>query len=262
MKMSRFKIGNIGISETNIRDSVFYICSSISRNTFGYICVTNARTVYFANHDKEYCQIQNNSLLTVPDGAPLVWIAHNKGHKDVGKVSGKDLMDALFAVSAENGYSHYFFGSTPYTIEHLTSNIQKQYPGIDIKGAISPPFQPLEEFDIDKLAKELNQLRPTFFWCGLGAPKQERFIALLQPKLTSTICIGVGLAFEYISGTVKRAPGWMQYNGLEWLYRLIQQPKNIRRAIKPLLWILFQLIFSFFERNEKPKQPNTTLVQR
>jgi N-acetylglucosaminyldiphosphoundecaprenol N-acetyl-beta-D-mannosaminyltransferase len=216
----------------------------VTNNKPGYICVTNARTVHLANHNLEYCHIQNNSLLTVPDGAPLVWIARNKGFKDVGKVSGKDLMDAVFAVSAEKGYSHYFFGSTPYTIEQLTTNLQKQYSGIEIKGAVSPPFQPIEEFDIESLAKEINQLQPAFFWCGLGAPKQEQLNALLQPKLESTICVGVGLAFEYIAGTVKRAPKWMQRTGMEWLFRLLQQPKNIRRAIAPLTWIFIQLIKS------------------
>jgi len=187
-------------------------------------------------------------LLSVPDGAPLVWIAHNKGLKTVGKVSGKDLMDALFQISVENNYSHYFFGSTPQTINLLQNQLKKDIRGINIKGAISPPFQPLEEFDIESLAKEINRLKPTFFWCGLGAPKQERFIAMLQPKLEKTICIGVGLAFEYVAGTVKRAPLWMQKSGLEWSYRLRQQPQNISRAIRPLSWILVQVIFSSFKQ--------------
>jgi len=244
MNNKRFNIQNIAISDTNIPHALSVIEKAVAKNIPGYICVTNARTTHLANHNEEYCHIQNNSLLTVPDGAPLVWIAHNKGFKEVGKVSGKDLMDALFAVSAEKGYSHYFFGSTPYTIEKLKGNLVKQYPGINIKGAVSPPFQPIEDFDIEGLAKELNQLQPTFFWCGLGAPKQERLNALLQPKLKSTICVGVGLAFEYIAGTVKRAPKWMQKTGLEWLYRLMQQPKNIRRAIVPLSWIFVQLLIS------------------
>ncbi|WP_372948561.1 WecB/TagA/CpsF family glycosyltransferase [Mariniphaga sp.] len=249
-KGKRFKIQNIAISVTNIPHALTVIEQAVTNNKPGYICVTNARTVHLANHNGEYCRIQNNSLLTVPDGAPLVWIARNKGFKDVGKVSGKDLMDALFAVSAEKGFSHYFYGSTSYTITQLTSNLQKLYPGIQIKGAVSPPFQALDEFDIDELVKELNQLQPTFFWCGLGAPKQERLNALLQPKLNSTICVGVGLAFEYIAGTVKRAPKWMQKTGLEWLFRLLQQPKNISRAIVPLSWIFIQLIKSILSKKK------------
>ena len=95
---------------------------------------------------------------------------------------------------------------------------KRAYPDLDIKAAISPPFQPIEAYDIEGLAKHVNDLNPTFFWCGLGAPKQERVMALLQPHLNNTISVGVGLAFEYFAGTVKRAPIFMQKNGLEWLY--------------------------------------------
>ncbi len=248
MHFNRFKIQNIAISNTNIPHSLKVIDRAVANNKFGYICVTNARTVYLANHNKDYCLIQNNSMLTIPDGVPLVWIAHNKGFTEVEKVSGKDIMDALFTISVKKGYSHYFFGSTIETITKLTSNLQRQFPGIEIKGAVSPPFQSLEDFNIESLAKELNQLHPTFFWCGLGAPKQERFNALLQPKLNSTICVGVGLAFEYIAGTVKRSPKFMQKSGLEWLFRLMQQPKNISRAVFPLWNIFIQLLISFITK--------------
>jgi len=249
MNKERFNIGKIAISTTNIPQVLDRIEQVIKQNNEGYICVTNSRTVHLSNNDDEYCKIQNNSLLTVPDGAPLVWIAHNKGYKHVGRITGKDLMDALFDISVERGYSHYFYGSTPETIAQLKVNLEKQYLGIEIKEAISPPFQPLEEFDIDGLANQINCLKPTFFWCGLGAPKQERLNALLQPKLDSTICIGVGLAFEYIGGTVKRAPKWMRKSGLEGVYRLIQQPKNIKRAFKPLSWVFLKLIKSYI-RND------------
>jgi len=198
MNNKRFNIQNIAISATNIPHALSVIEKAGAENKPGYICVTNARTTHLANHNEEYCHIQNSSLLTVPDGAPLVWIARNKGFTEVGKVSGKDFMDALFAVSTEKGYSHYFFGSTPYTIEQLKGNLEKQYPGINIKGAVSPPFQPIEDFDIEGLAKKLNQLQPTFFWCGLGAPKQERLNALLQPKLNSTSKILQSNLIQYI----------------------------------------------------------------
>jgi len=178
----RYLIGSIDISKTNLKKTVDAIDEAISKNKPGYICVTNSRTTYLANRDPSYCSIQNNSLLTVPDGVPLVWIAHNLGHKEVGRVSGPDLLNAMLKISVNNGYSHYFYGSTPLTIRRISSDLKMKYPDLEIKGAVSPPFQPLEAFDIEGLAKELNALRPTFFWCGLGAPKQERLIALLQPS--------------------------------------------------------------------------------
>lgn len=240
----RYFIGKIGITITNIEDTIQFIADSINKGRYGYICVTNSRTAYKANIDNKYCSIQNNSLLTLPDGSPLVWIAHNKGYKKVSRVCGPDLFSAILKESKSNRYSHYFYGSTQKTINIIKNKMSLEYPELIVKGAVSPPFQPISEYDIDSLAKEINELKPTFFWCGLGAPKQEQLMALLQPKLDSTICIGVGLVFEYFAGTVERAPLWAQRNGLEWFYRIIQQPQKLNRIIKPFAWISIQLLKS------------------
>lgn len=245
MKSSRFSVNNIAISITSISHALSVIEQSLEQNKLGYICVTNSRTAYIANHDEKYCHIQNDSLLTVPDGMPLVWIARNLGFDEVERVSGKELMDALFEISVEKGYSHYFFGSTPHTISQLQKNLCNDYPGLKIEGAVSPPFQPIEEFNIETLAGEINMLKPTFFWCGLGAPKQERLIAMLQPRLESTICVGVGLAFEYISGTVKRAPSRIQKSGLEGIYNISRSMTRAKRFAPPFFWILIQLAKSY-----------------
>lgn len=247
--MKRFSIDNIHISVTNLKSTLNFLTSSICAKKYGYVCVTNARTAYLANKDVKYCVIQNSSLLTVPDGMPLVWIANNKGFKEVSKVSGKDLMDAIFEISVKKGYSHYFYGCSQNTINLLQENLRKQYPNLDIKAAISPPFQSIEKYDIIGLAKHVNELQPTFFWCGLGAPKQELLMALLQPHLKETISIGVGLAFEYYAGTVKRAPVVMQSNGFEWLYRIYKQPERISyKSLKALFNILIPLTKSCFKR--------------
>jgi N-acetylglucosaminyldiphosphoundecaprenol N-acetyl-beta-D-mannosaminyltransferase len=248
MKIERFNIGKLEISKVNLSKTLSCIEKALSGSYPGLICVTNTRTAYIANKDPGYCSIQNNSLITVPDGVPLVWIAHNKGFDEVGKVSGIDLMYALFAVSNEKNYSHFFYGSTPYVIEKLQVDLKRKFPGLAIAGAVSPAFQPLEHFDPDEIAREINRLKPTFFWCGLGAPKQERLIALLQPKLKNTICIGIGLAFEYGSGTVKRAPVWMCESGLEWLYRLVQQPQKIKREVLPFSWMIGHLVLSYIKK--------------
>ena len=245
--ISRYSIGKIKISKTNLSRTISFLDDCIENKKYGYVCVTNARTSYLANYDIDYCNIQNNSILTVPDGLPLVWIANNKGLKGVGKVSGKDLMDALFEISLEKGYSHYFYGCSQKTINLLQKNVKSGYPGIDIKGVHSPPFQSIEDFDIECLANQINELRPTFFWCGLGAPKQEKLISLLQPSLKNTMSVGVGLAFEYFAGTVSRVPSQIQNLGLEWLYRCLQQPIKARRFIIPFFWISNKILKSKFK---------------
>lgn len=241
--MDRFRLGNILVSRTNLVHAVDGLDHLYQSGTFGYLCHMDMRSAYLASKDEGYRAIQNRSLMTFADGITLLWYAHKHGYDDVGKVSGKDFMDAVFSISAGKGYSHYFYGSTKEAIEKIQINLKKKYPEIVIHGAVSPPFQPLEDFDVNGLANELNALCPTFFWCGLGAPKQEKLIARLQPRLERTYCAGVGLAFEYLAGTVRRAPLWMQHYGLEWVYRLSQQPRNIGRVILPFLWMARLLLF-------------------
>lgn len=248
--MDRFSIGKINISKVNLHRALTFIEDSVANHRLGYICITNSRVVYYANHDENYCKIQNNSLLTTPDGMPLVWMAHNMGHQEVGRVCGPDLFSAILDLSEKHGYSHYFYGSTQKTIDQILSKLKDQYPSIIVKGAVSPPYQPIERFDINSLAEEINQLKPTFFWCGLGAPKQELLMSMLQPQLNGTICIGVGLVFDYFAGNVKRAPSIFQQLGMEWLVRSIQQPNVfLKRMVKPFFWTLAQLILSFFHKS-------------
>jgi len=245
----RFKVGKIEINATDRSSCISSLREEIKSGNYNYICVTNVRTAWLANKNPEYLQIQNSSLLTVPDGMPLVWYAHRTGYKNVGRISGMDLMNALFSISAEEKYSHYFYGSIPETIEKLVRNVSENFLGINIKKVVSPPFQPVENINIDELAADINQLKPTFFWVGLGAPKQEYLMHKLQPKLESTICIGVGLSFEYLAGKVKQAPAWAQRAGLEWLFRIAQQPRNIGRIIFPFSWFAGIWFKSFFTHN-------------
>lgn len=242
--MDRYPIGDFLVSKVNLNSTLNYIKKCVSAGRTGYICVSNARVAYMSNHDPEYCAIQNNSLLTVPDGKPLVWIAHNKGYEDVGQVAGNELFHTLLKESGKNGFSHYFYGSTQSTIDKMKARVASEYPEAKIVDAVSPPFQPIESYDIDSLADEINEKAPTFFWVGLGAPKQERLMALLQPRLKRTICIGVGLVFEYYAGTVKRAPGWARKLGLEGMYRLVQQPGRLKMFWRPFLWTIKMIIKS------------------
>lgn len=244
--IQRFNIGSFQVSKVNLKSAVEYISQCVENNIYGYICVSNSRSAYQSNHELDYCHIQNESLLTVPDGKPLSWIAHNKGLNDVNQVAGNDLFHEIMRISEKEGYSHYFYGSTPETIKKIQSKFSSDYPNVELKKSFSPPFQPLEKFDIESLANEINGLKPTFFWVGLGAPKQERLMSLLQPKLESTICIGVGLVFDYYAGNVKRAPKFIRKLGFEWLYRDIQNPKYAmkRNFTKPFFWTIKQILIS------------------
>ena len=135
--MERFYLGKVGISVVNLVSTVAYLKNAIAEKNFGYVCVTNSQTSYISNLDPTYCGIQNGSMLTVADGMPLVWIAHNKGYRAMGKVSGQDLMDAVFKISVANNYSHYFYGCSQETIDQLQIKLLEKYPGLIIKAAVA-----------------------------------------------------------------------------------------------------------------------------
>lgn len=247
----RFKVKNTGISITNLDHAVTCIKNRIDLKQKGYVCVTNVRATYVANNDPDYCRIINNSFLTVPDGKPLEWYARLIGLKKVSKTSGPDLFNKICEISEGNNYTHFFYGSTPEIIEKLQNNLKKKYPQLVIKGAVSPPFKPVAELADERIIDQINSLKPTFVWIGLGAPKQERFIDLIINRIDSSILIGIGLVFDYEAGTVIRAPKLLQNIGLEWVYRFIQQPRLSVRSLRAFQFFIALLIKTTFARWSK-----------
>lgn len=245
---NRYYINDLGINKTNLNCTVEVIKNYLKQKNSHYICVLNSRAAYHAIKNPDYCIIQNNSLLTIPDGKPLEIIGFLQGYKDVKKTSGSDLFNKICEISKNENYSHFFYGSTAEIIDCMTRNLKKKYNYLDIKGAISPPFGTPEELVNEKIIKDINNANPEFLWLGLGAPKQEKVAHLLRTKLNQTIIIGIGLVFEYEAGKIRRAPLFFQKAGFEWLFRLIQQPENIPRAILPLSWILKIIIITIFTK--------------
>ncbi len=238
----RFYIDNLAFSITNPNDAIKKIIQKAESKTPGYICVSNARATYIANKTPEYCNILNNSFLTLPDGKPIEWCARLTGLSNVKRTCGPDLFKQICQLSVDQKYSHIFYGSTPQIIENLVKNLKKKYPGIDIMAAISPPFGTVDELANDEIINKINTYNPTFVWIGLGAPKQEYFMYKVISKINHSILIGIGLVFEYEAGTVERAPKWMQRSGTEWLFRAFQQPQRLKNFYKPFFYILLKLL--------------------
>jgi N-acetylglucosaminyldiphosphoundecaprenol N-acetyl-beta-D-mannosaminyltransferase len=246
----RFNIENVGISITNLEQAVDDIIKKAECSEPAYVCVTNVRALYIGNHDTDYCRILNNSYLTVPDGKPLEWYAHVTGLKNVKKTSGPDLFERICQLSESKEFTHFFYGSTPQIVTKMKENVLKKYPKLKIICAISPPFGSAQELANNEIIQQINTLKPTFVWIGLGAPKQEIFMDLIVNQIQSSLLIGIGLVFEYQAGTVIRAPKWMQNYGLEWLYRHIQQPKHInRKNYHRNFSIILLIIKAFFNKS-------------
>ncbi len=219
-----------------------------------YICVSNVHTTITAYEDADYCRIQNNGLMAIPDGGPLAKFGRRQGHLKMARTAGPSLMEEVFKRSVECGYCHYFLGSTEDTLNRMMETISEKYPGIKIVGKFSPPFRPLTAEEDWKITHEINLADPDFIWVGLGAPKQENWMAEHQGSVCG-LMMGVGAGFDYFAGNIKRAPEWMQNRNLEWLYRLLQDPRRLfKRYMKTnieFLWLVAKGYYYRLFRKEK-----------
>ena len=191
-----------------------------------YLCVSNVHTTVMSYDDKAYCAVQNGGIMAIPDGGPLSSVGRKRGFSEMERTTGPDYLKEVLKISAEEGYRHYFYGSTEETLEKLRKVLEEEYPGVQVAGMYSPPFRALSKEEDEEIIRMINDSKADFVWIGLGAPKQERWMAEHQGKVEGFM-VGVGAAFDYLAGNISRAPMWMQKANLEWLYRLLQEPKRL-----------------------------------
>lgn len=220
------RILGVNIAVTNMQDTIELILTQIDELKGKFICLSNVHTTVMSDQDEEYRKIQNAAFLALPDGSPLALLQRLRGYKGAEQVAGPDLMPALWKATENTGISHYFYGSSQETIDSLKVQLQKRYPGLAIAGMEAPPFRPLTVEEDQEAVKKINESGAQIVWVGLGAPKQERWMYEHQ-SMVNALMLGVGAGFDFHAGTVKRAPAWMRNHYLEWLYRLIQDPKRL-----------------------------------
>lgn len=214
------------ICVTNMGETLAYLQEHLEELRGKYICVSNVHTTVIAYEDEEYRKIQNEAVMALPDGAPLSKYSRTHGFPDAMRVTGPDLMLELFALSEEKGYRHFFYGSTQKTLDDMRVTIEQKYPKMQIAGMYSPPFRKMTEEEDAEAVRMINETKPDFVWVGLGAPKQEIWMAQHQDQVNG-VMLGVGAGFDYVAGYIKRAPMWMQKLSMEWFYRLLQDPTRL-----------------------------------
>lgn len=219
-------IMGVNIAAINMEWLLKFLDKNIDCLHGDYICVSNVHTTVISFEEPDYCDVQNGSLMSIPDGGPLSTVGRKRGYKNMARTTGPSLMGEIFNITVKKGYRHFFYGSKQETLDLLKQKLNENYPGIQIAGMYSPPFRQLTEKEDEAVIKMINESKPDFVWVGLGAPKQERWMANHQGKIDG-LMIGVGAGFDYYAGNIERAPEWMQKNNLEWLYRLIQDPKRL-----------------------------------
>lgn len=190
-----------------------------------YICVSNVHTTVMAHDNNEYYKAQSDSMLSVPDGKPLS-IVGRKQYSCMDRVTGPDLMRRVFQESKNKDIKHFFYGSTQDNLNALIKKIKEEYPWINIAGSEPSVFRDMSKEEEEQLAYRINNTGADFVWVALGAPRQELFCHRNEGEIKG-IMVGVGGAFSVLAGTIPEAPQWMQNMSLEWLYRLMQEPKRL-----------------------------------
>ena len=256
MKKEDLKYCNILKTNINVTDmdaTIGYITENLADLKGDYICVSNVHTTVMAFRDKEYRKIQNSAAMALPDGQPLSIVSRQRGYVQAHRVPGPDLMPAILNLSQEAGYTHYFYGSTESTLAQLRKELLKRYPKLQIAGMYAPPFRELTKEEDEGAVRRINDSGADFVWVALGAPKQEQWMYAHRNRVNG-LMIGVGAAFDFIAGTVKRAPMWMQKLCLEWVFRIMQDP---RRMIPRYLNTNFSFLYYVHKESKALREENS-----
>ncbi|MGH7558403.1 MAG: WecB/TagA/CpsF family glycosyltransferase [Gemmatimonadota bacterium] len=225
----RVPILGVHVSAIDIPTALATIEEWIAVGHRDYVCVSGVHGVMESSRDPALLDIHNAAGLVTPDGMPLVWICHWRGHPEVQRVYGPDLMLRLCERSEGQGYRHFLYGGAEGVADLLAERLKERFPGLEIVGTFCPPFRPLTPDEDAEVVERIRTSRPHVVWVGLSTPKQERWMHAHVDLLEGPVLIGVGAAFDFHAGLKRQAPGWMQRTGLEWLFRLLSEPRRLGR---------------------------------
>ena len=222
------EILGLPIAMTDYAQAMDVMDGMIARRDRGWVCAVAVHAVMVAQRDPEMRRALVESSLTVPDGMPLVWAANMLGGDLPNRVYGPELMERYSRRCVEKGHRVWLYGGRDQgSLVQLALSMRREYPGIQIVGGYSPPFRDLSEEEADALAEQINSARPDMLWVGIGVPKQEKWMARMRDRLEVPVMCGVGAAFDFHAGRISQAPRWMQERGLEWTYRIGQEPRRL-----------------------------------
>jgi len=225
--LPRVNVLGVRVSAIQMADALAAIDHWIQTRTPQYVTVTPAHAVMDADRDPELRRIFNQSGMTTPDGMAIVWLLRLRGHREVERVYGPDVMLATCRAGMQRGYRHYLYGGGDGVADLLARRLGEECPGLLIVGTHTPPFRELTEDEDASVVDLINSAQPDIVWVGLSTPKQERWMAAHRGRIIAPVMIGVGAAFDFLSGTKPQAPRWMRRSGLEWLFRFATEPRRL-----------------------------------
>lgn len=242
--MARMKFMNTEVDNLTMEEALQEIDKLINQNKNAYVVTPNVDHIVQLERGGELCEVYKNADLILTDGKPLIWISKWYGTPIKEKISGSDLFPQLCALAAEKGYRMYFLGAAEGVAAKAAENLMKRFPGLQVVGTYSPPFGfEKNEAEMEKIKNQIKDVKPHILIVGLGCPKQELFILQHKDELGVPLSLGLGASLDFEAGNIKRAPKWMSNCGLEWLYRIKQDPKRLIKryaADFQILWLTFK----------------------
>ncbi len=217
----------VRVSAIAMPDALNRISEWVDRREPHYVCVTGVHGIMESYRDAELRRIHNEAGLVTPDGMPLVWLSRWRGHLNVSRVYGPDLLLAACKAFAKNDCRHFFYGGAAGVADALAARLRNLIPDLAVAGTYCPPFRDLSQREIQDVRDRINKSRADIVWAGIGTPRQERWMASQLGRVHAPVFIGVGAAFDFLAGVKRQAPRWLQRSGLEWLFRLACEPRRL-----------------------------------
>jgi N-acetylglucosaminyldiphosphoundecaprenol N-acetyl-beta-D-mannosaminyltransferase len=229
-RADRVTLSGVGFDPLTEDQVVDLVCSAGRRGVGGWLVTPNVDILRSAAADPDLAALVARASVVVADGVPLLWATRVSGHPLPGRVAGASLIWSLSAAAAREGRSVYLLGGAPGVAERAGEILARTYAGLVVAGHDCPPlgFDSSPE-GIDRVRRAVVAAAPDIVFCGLGFPKQERVIEQLLPDLPTAWFVGCGAAITFVSGEIRRAPHWMQVSGLEWVHRLLSEPRRLFR---------------------------------
>jgi N-acetylglucosaminyldiphosphoundecaprenol N-acetyl-beta-D-mannosaminyltransferase len=221
------KLLGISVEALDMELALSRIARELEARRKGYICMAGVHGIMEAYRDSELAAIYAGSSLTAPDGTPTVWVGRWQGHKAMQRVAGPELMLEVFRRKEFAGCTHFLYGGEEHVAEQLRERFTRSYPWARIVGTYTPPFRDLNAEEEESLIARVRKLKPDIIWVGISTPKQERFMHRYLHRLDTTLMFGVGAAYDFHTGRIQDAPQWIKTIGMQWLHRLLQDPRRL-----------------------------------
>lgn len=221
------KLLNVHVATIDYDGVLRQVSSCILRQLKIYICAAASHLIVECQKNRELLRGVNRAGLVTPDGMPLAWLLRLHGYKQASRVYGPTLMTKLCSLASQHGWGVYLLGGASEQSQEVARALRRQHPTLRVVGYRDTPVRPISSHQNQKIITEINNAHPEIVFVGLGCPHQELWMIENRKKLDAPVLIGVGAAFDFLSGRVCQAPAWAQNIGFEWLFRLLQEPKRL-----------------------------------